>query len=143
VLKSSERAQKFTSDDRENSWMQISGQPAYLSYSADAPEGFRMGLGFGWLKAGTRLDFRFPYDEVVCVTKGSIVVQNDGRELTIHQGEMVFLPSAASGVIRTEESCELAFVHYPNSEQAMREWQDKDKLMPCGDDLIPVTEVPR
>lgn len=145
MSKSPREIHKFTIDDEENSWMQVAGQPAFVGYSADEPDGFTLGMGFGLIQPGTAFEFLFAYDEVIVVTKGSLIVQDHDQdlELTIHRGELVFVPPGVPGVVSADEECEVVFVHYPTSDRATREWAGPAQLKPLDVEMLPTSAPPQ
>jgi ethanolamine utilization protein EutQ (cupin superfamily) len=74
----------------------------------------RMTVGFARVGKGESLQMRFPYDEVLIVTKGSFTVRgDDGTRLTARAGEVIYLPGGSVNTHHADEDTEMVYVAGP------------------------------
>lgn len=119
--------QKFSAQDPPV-WLQVGDHQAYLGYIADEDEGSRMGLAFIRFRKGVAFDFRWAYDEVCVVTRGSLTVRIGDEIVTVGQGEFLHMPAGALGSFDVQEDFEAVCVHYPTDGKAGREWTGAELL---------------
>jgi ethanolamine utilization protein EutQ (cupin superfamily) len=130
------RIQAFTPRDPAT-WLQVGDHQAYLGYVADEDEGSAMGLAYIRFRAGVRFDFRWAYDEVCVVTRGSLTVRADGEEITVRQGEFLHMPAGVAGAFDVREDFEAVCVHHPTDGVASRTWTGAE-LLPADESIRPV-----
>ncbi|MFI6497688.1 cupin domain-containing protein [Nonomuraea typhae] len=128
--------QKFGVRDAPT-WLQVGEHQAYLGYIADEDEGSAMGLAFIRFRKGVGFEFRWAYDEVCVVTRGSLTVRVGDEVITVGQGEFLHMPAGALGVFDVKEDFEAVCVHYPTDGKAGREWTGAE-LLPADADIRPV-----
>lgn len=129
--------QKFSAGDPPT-WLQVGEHEAYLGYIADEEEGSSMGLAFIRFRKGVRFPFRWAYDEVCVVTRGSLTVQVNDEVLTVRQGQFLYMPAGAVGEFDVREDFEAVCVHYPTDGKAGREWNGAE-LLPADESIRPVS----
>jgi quercetin dioxygenase-like cupin family protein len=121
------KIQLFTNQDPPT-WLQVGDHEAYLGYVADEEEGSALGLAFIRFRKGVSFDFRWAYDEVAVVTRGSLTVRVDGEVITVEQGQLLHMPAGVVGTFDVREDFEAVCVHYPTDGKAGREWSGAELL---------------
>lgn len=119
-------------------WFQVGDQGAYVGYVADEAEGSRLGLACIRFRAGVRFDFRWAYDEVAVVTKGSLSVRVGGGTTTAAPGQSLYMPAGVLGAFDIREDMEAFCVHHPTDGEAGRAWQGSEPL-PAEAEIRPAT----
>jgi ethanolamine utilization protein EutQ (cupin superfamily) len=128
--------QKFTVQDPPT-WLQVGDHEAYLGYVADEEEGSVMGLAFIRFRKGVSFEFRWAYNEVCVVTRGSLTVRAGDDVITAQEGEFLHMPAGVVGVFDVQEDFEAVCVHYPTDGKAGREWSGPE-LLPADASIRPV-----
>lgn len=75
-----------------------------------------------------RFAFRWAYDEVAVVTRGSLTVRVDDDVITASAGEALYMPAGVRGAFDVREDVEAFCVHYPTDAKAGREWRGEERL---------------
>lgn len=118
-------------------WLRVGEHQAYVGYLADEEEGSRLGLAFIRFRRGVTFDFRWAYDEVAVVTKGSLTVRVDGEVMTAKAGEALYMAAGVRGTFDIQEDMEAFCVHYPTDGVAGRTWTGPERL-PTESEIRPV-----
>ncbi len=119
-------------------WLQVGDQPAYVGYIADEEEGSNLGLAYIRFRKGVEFEFRWAYDEVAVVIKGSLTVRLDDETITAGVGEAIYMPAGVRGVFDIREDVEALCVHYPTDGKAGWAWQGAERL-PAESEIRPVS----
>lgn len=130
------KIQRFTSEDPPT-WLQVGDHEAYLGYIADEAEGSAMGLAFIRFRKGVRFEFRWAYQEVCVVTRGSLTLRVGGETITARQGDFLHMPAGVAGLFDVQEDFEAVCVHHPTDGQAGREWNGPE-LLPADASIRPI-----
>jgi quercetin dioxygenase-like cupin family protein len=128
--------QRFTTDDPPT-WLQVGDHEAYLGYVADEEEGSAMGLAFIRFRTGVSFEFRWAYDEVAVVTRGSLTVRAGDELITVEPGQFLHMPAGVAGEFDVREDFEAVCVHHPTDGKAGREWTGAE-LLPSDASIRPV-----
>jgi ethanolamine utilization protein EutQ (cupin superfamily) len=106
-----------------SSWEQARQDGRYLhNVVNDAREGL-LTVGFVRGSTGATLDSRFPFDEVLIVTKGAITYQVGHVASTARAGDFAYCPSGAQVVGRFDEDTEaVCIVCPPRWQLADADW---------------------
>lgn len=130
------RIQKFTTQDPPT-WLQVGDHEAYVGYVADEDEGSAMGLAFIRFRKGVHFEFRWAYDEVCVVTRGSLTVRVGDEVIVVEQGQFLNMPAGVAGVFAVQQDFEAVCVHYPTNGKGAREWTGA-ALLPADASIRPV-----
>lgn len=118
-------------------WFQVGDHQAYVGYIADEAEGSTLGLAYIRFRKGVTFDFRWAYDEVAVVTRGSLTVQVGPETVTAGAGDSLYMPAGVLGTFDIREDVEAFCVHFPTDAKAGREWQGPERL-PAEAEIRPV-----
>jgi ethanolamine utilization protein EutQ (cupin superfamily) len=97
-------------------WSRVGDGEIYVSDLVDAgaaPEA-AMTVGYARVGKGESMDIKFPYDEVLVVTKGAYTVRTpDGATHTATAGEVIYLPGGTANVAVADDDAEMVYVAAP------------------------------
>lgn len=96
-----------------------------------------MGLAFIRFRKGVCFEFRWAYDEVFVVTRGSLTIRVGDDVITAGQGQFLHTPAGVIGMFDVQEDFEAVCVHYPTDGKAGREWAGAE-LLPADASIQPV-----
>jgi ethanolamine utilization protein EutQ (cupin superfamily) len=102
-------------------WSQVGEGEIFVSDRIDLardPDA-EMTVGFARVASGEKLEYSFPYDEVLVVTKGAYTVHTaDGKRLKAGPGELIYLPAGTRNSGWADEDAEIVYVASPPSVYA-------------------------
>ncbi|MEJ7634782.1 hypothetical protein [Aeromicrobium sp.] len=121
MTQSSTTVQKLTAGAAET-WSKVGDQQIFVSDLIDqgtVPEA-KMTVGYARVGQGETLTSRFPYDEVLVLTKGGgyTVRTEQGEALTVGAGDVIYLPADSTNTFEAAEDTEMVYVANPPSVYA-------------------------
>lgn len=112
MQKSVELVSYFNKNEISYDPISVQSGKAELSSVIKSPFSNTMGAGFIKLSS-TSFDWQVKYDEVICVTSGSMYIVENEQKITANKGDIYFLKEGAKVTYGTDQDVEFFYSLYP------------------------------